>query len=774
MTAHIVEDAPPASVAEVEPTAPTGRFRRARVELLTWGAYVVAQVAQLAALRSLDARFFWLDDAQSQFGPMTWWLGRNLEGGRPPLMDPEQGMAGNLAADMQYGVLDPLHWGLQALAAQTDDFLTMAWGFALLCVLLLGSGVLALLRHHRVAPWLAVAGALGVASSGFYLWYGSSWWPLLWSVAWLPWFWWALQRRGVLGPLVLGLATWALLASGNPYVLFFAGAAYVLHLAERFRDGGLPAVLDRDGWTHLAAAVGGLVLALPTLLTTVQISGVISRLGADPVVGNAGFAVPNLVDVLLGGPTLMAQTNAWGGDLGLVPAMTTMTIAVPVLALVDWRRALRAPGVLTVLGVVVLAAVFTQLPTTVSVFRYPLRYVVVLQVLLPVLSLVAVTAAPHLTRRRWQLAGILVLAQVLLACFRAPVFLRWHAVALVLVAAALAAFALRLRAPGRRVRAAAAVALVVLTSLPVLLGELMMVSLQDRVDVLESADRPDGMPFRALYPGWQLGTTVEEYRDRSVLTDGSATVLTFDLPEDLGWADGVLAGNGNLAADFRAGTGSFAVWQRHVNEHWCQDFRGITCGDPGELLEVEPTTGEAWIDLLAQDTVLLDRDAPAALREHFERAWTRVGEAGAHVEYRRDDDLPGRVTSADGVEVSQPEGGFRLAYADEPMDTYRVSTGAEGGTVVLRIPAWPGLEATLDGRTLPLDTVDGAVLRVEVPAGTDAAELVVRYLPVGQRILLPAVAIGALAVVGAALAAGRSRRMTPATAARPATAGGAR
>ncbi|MCW2675521.1 MAG: hypothetical protein JWR70_561 [Modestobacter sp.] len=739
--------------------------------LLTLGAYVVLQVAQLLLLRRLAPRFFWFDDSQAQFGPMTWWMGQHLQGGRPPLMDPEQGMAGNLAADMQYGALDPLHWGLQALAARTDDFLTMSWVFAAISVMIMGTGVLALLRTYGVPRLLAVVGALGVASSGFFLWYGGAWWPLLWSVGWLPWFWFGLVVRRWYGVAVLGLATWALLASGNPYVLFFALALVLAQAWEQVRDGGgLRVLLEPLGLARLAAMVGGLALAMPTLLTTVQTSPYISRQSADPIIGNIGFGVSNLADVLLGGPTLMGQTNAWSGDLGLVPAMYTLIIAAPLLALVNWRMAARAPGVLTAGAVYALAVVFTQLPTTVSVFRYPVRYLVVVQVTLPILVLLAVTAAPLVTRRRLKMAGALIVAQAALALFRAPVFGKWHALAAVLTALAVAAFLVHRSSSRRVLGAVASVVLVALTWGTAFVGEQMMVSLHERMNALNGVATTSDTPHRALYPGEQLGTTAEQYRAQAAGTVKSATVITYDFGKDSGWSTGVLRGNGNLISDVKTGSGSFAVWQAQLNEHWCRTYQGATCGDPAWLLATAPGTGEAWVDLLSEDTVLLNKNAPDVLRQHFDDNWTLVDPNGEYVEYQRQDNLPGRVTFAEGVTVTQQAEGSRMGYGDEPMDTYSVSTGDKAGTMAFRIPFWPGLTATLGGRSLPVDTVDGAVLSLDVPAGVQDQTLDISYVPIGQRILVPASAAGGLLVLLAAVTAGvvggrRSRdgRGSPAT-----------
>lgn len=748
-----VEERDDVSTAARTGEPPVGREQRRRPlgdALTAIAAYVGLQGLVLFVLGRTAPRFFYLDDSLAQFLPMMWWLGRNAENGRPPILDPEQGMGGNVLADMQYGALDPLHWVMQALAASSDDFVVISFLFGAVSVTWLGLGALAVLLTHRVPVVLAVAGAIGMASSGFFLWYGSSWWPLLWSVAWLPWFWFGLVARGPLAVLVIGVSSWALLASGNPYVLFFVVVLVLGHVVERRRAaGGWRGVVDRDLVLRAVAAVGGVVVALPTLLTTVELSSVMGRPEGDPVIGNVGFAVANFADVVLGGATLMGQTNAWSGNIGLVPALATMLVALPALAFVDWRRAVSAPGVVPAGLVYLTAVVATQLPTTVAVFRYPLRYVVVAEVFLPALALIALVAARRVTKTRVRVAAGIVLAQFLLACFRAPVFYKWHIVAGVVAAAGLAALVVHLA--GTRFRREAGVALALLVTLAPLVSVQMMVSVQERVDSIEGTDS-SGQPFRALANGYWMGTQVGQYRERSVRTDTAATVITFGLDPDWGWSSGVLVGNANLPAGLRPGFGALAVWHDGINEHWCRTYQGITCSEPDELLAPAGETGVSWLELLSSDTVLLDNDAPAAIREHFDSGWRTAGTDGDWTEYQRDDVLPGRITAASGVTVGIDDWTSDLARIDEPMDSYVVSTGEAPGRLAFRIPQYPGLEATLDGRPLEVTSVDGAALAVDVPAQVTDGRLEISFRPIGVVWLMPALVTGLLTIVLASCA----------------------
>ncbi|MFW3171946.1 hypothetical protein [Geodermatophilus sp. CPCC 206100] len=755
-----VRSAPPAtSQAAPPPAGPRHRGSRGRATLLALGGYVLLQGVFLVVLRAISPRFFWLDDQQAQYVPVFHWLGRHLEGGRPPLLDPELGAAGNYLADPQYGVLDPLHWAIVWAVGHVDSLTRATWLMGGGTVLLCGAGVLLLLRRLGAPAALAVGTALAVASSGFFLWFGSSWWPLLWSTAWLPWFWLALVSRSWRGVLGAGVTAYVLGAAGYPYNLVVAGVLVVAVVIEHWRHG------DRDDrrpllW-RLVAAAGGLVASSASLIAAQQLSPHTQRIVPESASGNTGAQIPNLLDVVLGGVTLTpSQSGTWGGFLLLMPAAATAVFAVPALALVDWRAALRRPGVLTALVMTGVALLLTQMPTHVGPFRYPFRYLTAVQLFLPVLAVVAVSAAPLLTRRRVQLGLGLVAAQLLLALLRAPALLGWHLLAAAAGTAGVLALVLVL-SRGRWHRWAATGVVLAALAGPLLgLGSATTIA---RIDESDRGVEATGEPARQLPVRTEWGATVPEFRDRLVAPGRALTIPVWDgHGEGDGWAAGVLPGNANLLADMRTGFGYIASGHRGWVEHWCLTY--VSAVETTEeclagLLETVPGTDVAWIDAMSSDEVLLSPSTPRQIRAHFRQEWTRASDVAGFTGYRRSEPLAPRVTYAgEGVEELTGTGAADdPAYAGRPLNTYRVSTGEDGGTLVLRIPWWPGLEATVDGRPVEVSAIEGTVTQVTLPADLDGAGLEVRYEPGGARLLVPALLIGGVVVLGAVAAEVRGR-----------------
>ena len=749
--------------------------------------YGLAQVAFFVLLRAVDPRFFWLDDQQAQYLPAFHWLGKTAVGGRPALFDPDAGGGGNLLADPQYGVLDPVHWLIDWVVSRLDSVQDAAWVLGGGAVLLLGTGVALLLSVHRVRPVLAAAAAVGTASTGFFLWMGSSWWPSMWGVAWLPWLWLGLRVRGPVGVVVTGLAAWQLTASGYPYVLPVAGVLVLAHLAELrvspTERAGRPAA------ARVLAGAAGVLTGAPNLVGAQEMVASSTR-SAPPVtpVGNAGILIPNFLDTVVGGSTLTPSVSGMaGGYLFVVPVAATGSLALASLALVRWRSAVVRPGVMTAVCLTAVALVLTQLPTDVGPLRYPFRYLSVVSLAITVLGAVAVTAAPGLSRRRFQLAGALLAIQFTLAVLRGPTLLLWHTVAVATAAAGLVALVVVLRpgvpaggavvaaagprgrprsrlpparhAPGTRL---AAVLLLVTAVGGSMVGVLAARSTGTRID--DQAGRPGtGAIARQLQTrdGW--GTTVADFESRSALIGRSVTALVYGdfssptEPEDQGWSAGVLPGNANLLSGLRPGFGYAAVGHRAWLQRWCQDLLGLSRDTPGcvdQLLQVVPGLDVAWFDVLSADDVLVSPSTPAVLRSHLEDTWTLGGHVGAYDSYRRVDELPGRVTWVSaGTTVQAPAGAevgqaFHSGVAGESV---RVTTPAGGGQVVFRIPAWPGLRAELDGRPVPTGSVEGTLLSVSLPGGTRQAVLDLYFAPLADRLVVPAWLTGALLLVTAAL-----------------------
>jgi len=100
----------------------------------------------------------------------------------------------------------------------------------------------------------------------------------------------------------------------------------------------------------------------------------------------------------------------------------------------------------------------------------------------------------------------------------------------------------------------------------------------------------------------------------------------------------------------------------------------------------------------------------------------------------------GRISFTEGVTATS-------VVEDYATSRVRVDS-ADGGRVVFARLNWPGYTVTLDGRPLEARSVDEMFLAVDIPAGTEAGDLVVRWTPPGQGIGFVGLGLG---IAGAAV-----------------------
>lgn len=748
-----VTDAPVSGPAAGDRPARSGGWAAAAV-------FLVAEAALLGVVYIWQPRFFYIDDKLAQYLPVWGWLGRQ-PGLALPVIDPDQGSGGNFVGDLQYGVLDPLHWLLAAVISHSNGLNILGWGLHVGAVTVLGLGVVALARHYGAGPLWAAAAALGAANSGFLFWFGASWWPAVWGTAVLPWLWWAMVTRLRIGVLAAALAAYLVATSGYPYSFPFAGLIVVAVAIERWRERGqIRAVLERAFAMRVVAGAGGLLLAAPGLLAASAMTPYSQRAMTDlGPLGSTGDFVPNVIDVIVGGPTLNAAVTGWWGTDLPVAAMATGWFAYPVLAMVDWRRFRAMGGVLAVPGTLICAVlvagslVASQLPTVVGGLRYPFRYVVIFQVVLPLLvALVASRAGLLVTRRRVAIAAALLLVQGLLAVSRTPYVSGWHVTtAVVGVLVLLSGLVLSGR---RRLFVAVLLAATVVAPLVSIGAAVTTNNL-----VAESQGiKPTGLPASMLYTASDWPADVASFRALAVQPGLNATVLVWgDAGKDRGLGSGVPVGSAALFSDMRTGFGYTSVGQEGWSKRWCQDFLGqsATClAAVPRLLALVPGTDRTWLDVTSKDILLVDHRSPPEIFASLQARWRRVGDQGNFSRFERREPTPGRITVAGSAVTS-----LRARTVGTDSETYDVSWTRSGDhRLITRIPWWPGYAATLDGQSLPVGALDATALTVDLPARGGHGQLRIFFQPPGHRAALAAVALGAVLVLGGAVIELRRRR----------------
>lgn len=699
-----------------------------RPAALAWGAFAAAAAVLVLWWITVggDAERACRDDCQVQHAPAARAIGEAWLRGEIPLLEPRSWFGGALAAEHQYGVLSPaLALAYSAVAACDLAPLGAARLLAGWHLALLAAGCFVLARARGLIRALAVAVSLGVAGNGYVLtWAASDWLPALASLAWLPWFGWALGRSVEDAPRRW---RWAVAAALLLALVLLAGwphtSAMALLLAASL---GLESLRDRrfgSAWPALATALAlGLALASPALLLAGEWYFAGARRLWPP--GDEGeWTVP--LSALLGWLAPW-QTSDWEPFLWRRPHAAIELAGGPlfvlgiVAGLARRRRFLRAAaGELLLLAVATLLMVLPGLPG----FRWSFRWI-------PLAALALALAGA----RGWQAWS---------EGRRLAPWLPWLPAALTFALSAAA-----------------------LHQLPQLDG-----APRWRLDETNSpgADSPSDRLGLALYA---RGDLLE--RAESASPTGLASAL---LPGALPLVSGGEWINGY--SPFEPLGLARLLWMRSFGE--------IHPARAERLLQHE-AGAEGLLAALGVSELRLAARYRGRAADLERLGWTLAGElprgglrlvrpalprllslAQAHcatdlesqarwLDARPRQVAPWVVPCAPG-ERAESALAFGSVELDEPLVRRRsvevaVRGGDREGLVVFRRPLYPGTRAWLAGRELPVEPISLALAGVRLPAAS-AGTLVLAYAP---RSLEIGAALAALAALVAALLVTRERR----------------
>ena len=260
-----------------------------------WTAVAAAVVVVFSLVFLLqDRQFFWNDDFQTYQLAGYREVARAWTHGEVPLLNPNSWFGGALAGEFQNGVFSVFLSGL-GLAVFTLGLPLpyAAAAFAVVHLGVLSAGAFRLARTRGLPPNLALLAALVAALNGWtFLWGAKQWFPGLASFAWLPWFWWALERALRPGAdwrrcLPAGVFLYLAVTAGWPFtVLMLAVLSAWLTVRTLGQRRWLAA------WPAAAAWLIGLGLSAPAWLMLLEYSGETLRGATPPLRVTEAWIVP--------------------------------------------------------------------------------------------------------------------------------------------------------------------------------------------------------------------------------------------------------------------------------------------------------------------------------------------------------------------------------------------------------------------------------------------------------------------------------------------------
>lgn len=719
-----------------------------------WGSVVaVVVVAGFAAIFAVDARWFYVNDTES--GAIGNWLqlGRIMrEGTLFPSLVLDQWMAGNYPVEGQGGLFNPVQMAINYASPSIDNLNALAIVVKLGFSLILATGVYRVaMTYGARASWAAVAGA-SAPFVGFTLFFEQpAWITSLMGAAWVMQAWASAVRyaRGRGGPVPTFIFLYLAISIGYVHAALMAGVVVAcVAVGEYIYVKQWPSVL-RILAVGSAAAACGAITFLPGIFT----ASVTYRSGSDGVTNDNFLTAPwseTLTSII---PSSISSIEGYSGETTYAPITYIGWFVLPLLAFVAWRA---VPGMLRQLSapivLLIVLLLFTAGPSAIGPLRYPAR-------LLPFVALVSLVMVSVLisrfgtvreVRSRCFAAVAIVLVMVLRAASSGPQFTNRHLVAGLLIIAAGALGVYLARRFGQR----AVAVLVLVTIVPVAAYQVAAYSAPFGKWWLPTSQTQ----AKTEFPQWQ-GVTLQ-LGQLGLTGQPSATD---DHDPSLPWHSQVY-GNYAKVLDLDYVNAYTPVGYEKFGNLLCFESEGSTCKDSfTNAFRIDPYTGLTYVDLMGVDRVVLQHALyPGADRRPPPAGWQWVDPptetAGQIYVLER---TSGQRSGVQGRIVATVDATARSEGFTATAESARV-TSAEGGSVIFSRLAWPGYTATLNGQPLETKGLGDIFLYVDLPPGTQDADLSITFRPPGHRLGTAAAAGGVLVLIGLVVLDVRRRRSSSA------------
>lgn len=497
------------------------------------------------------------------------------------------------------------------------------------------------------------------------------------------------------------------------------------------------------GLVGVSAAACGAITFLPGLLS----SAVTWRTGEEGTFNDNFLTAPWSETLTASIPSSVSSIESWTGETTYAPITYIAWFAIPALAFIGWRKAQGSlRELVTPLLLLAFILLFTAGPSDIGQIRWPARLLPFVAVFSLVLLGVLLSRFGTLDKLRSRViaASLIVFVLMIRASSSGPqYFIRHLTWAVVIIAVGALAIYL-----GRRYGAPAIAGLLILTIAPVTLYQVIAYPQALNKWYLPTSQSE----AKANFPDFP-GTTLQLGNRALIRIDAETT--------ELPWTSQVY-GNYAKVLDLDYVNAYTPVGHADFASLLCMGFDGSTCDDAyRNVFRPDEYTGRTSADLMLLDRVVLQRKQyPGADNEPAPPGWhwAEVPEVAQDQIYVLERDAgpisgqPGRVSATVNADAQSE-------YMSVKNERVRVSSPG-GGSVVFARLAWPGYTATLDGEPIPTKGLGGTYLYVDLPPGTDNAELVINFRSPGQRIGYVGMGFGLVILAGLSVIYYRDRRQS--------------
>ena len=652
----------------------------------------------------LHPLFYYVGDNPQSFVPLWRHLGQLLRSGQWPSMEPGGWYGGNMAADAEFSIWNPIGI-INDLVVSGYDNMASAGAFVQIENLaLMTMAVYLLCREYGANKVPSILFGFAMPVCGFAVFYGAAGWPAeLTAVTWVLAFWAAAHRmtRGKLTPFVPFVVGVLAITTGNPYaalgMIMVIIALGVEALVKKNRRGL---------WYLLGMGVcagASVILVFYPLAEALPVSTRQSLSG----IANNGFLVPHLSDLVASSaPSYLPPIVNWGNAvIETLPSTYFVWFLIPLLPWLRWRVfGAKLKSLISLCVFTGLFLVLTVGPSNLWLFRWPIRLIDYFYAGMAVLAAIAFSggiAKDKLKARGWITAGLIAMGAYLSVSVT-PQYRTLHVEATLIVAVFIAAAIYVYRKRGWQAFGAVLV-----------VGTIAVFSFQTaRLPVPASTTIAQPHDVTAI----QAGTSQYQGTVLQLINVNNASSSDMANGEILFGNEALLAGNDTLTRYTGIGFDKFT-------SALCMDYRGDVCPQIWDKLwQPVAGTNTDLIDALRVQTLVIERNLfPTQADATPPAGWRVAAKDNVRTLWLRTDPLPypGRVSGvSDGVQVTSAD-----LQSDQQIQHITYTAPSGGGQLMLAQLAWPGYSATVDGQTVKVGENGIGLVTLNVPGGTHTVTL---------------------------------------------------
>lgn len=640
---------------------------------------------------------YYRDDMQTQYMPVFYSIGSMLiHYHQIPFLTTHTWFGGNISGEFQYGIFNPVELILYSFLPIIKS---LPWGAGFLAAIhygILSAGIFFLCKTLGISNKYAYVGAVTIVLNNFiFYWFAESWFPEFSSISFMVW---AVAfvlraKDSKWDFLAAVIATYLTITTGFPQTIIALALCGLIYSGiEIYRNRTLTSSLPL-----ISLGLGGMA-ALISILPTLAMLLISDRTASDMT--TATSMIPSLGDLLVVFNPIHPSHILYPDNRNVKASLYYAGwFILPALMFINWKSIRYIPQKnLCIFVCVFVFLILTQGQASIHVLKFPARFTPFFQIFLIISTLYLWDnyRDKSISKSKQNIFYLIVIITSTISIMQYPQ--KWVGI---LIAAGMCIY-FGLKFVKKDMKLAQMVAITILFTI---------------------LSRISGGIYNNIFPKWDFYPQISESINLNSVDPEYNMCLVDDVYNDAWEKNGneyikhIWFGNMGLLSGRPSINGYSPIKQYALQKRFFRFVHGFTPMEAGiGGLELEPTTGMTFFDLMRVKNVIATNGLLADLfAREKPTQWT---ELKGNNPYSRvfshtlpNEKLPGTL--------SWPVEGLTVVEKGTPQatqETFTITSRDKGtNKLVFARTSWPGYEATFNGVAVPVSTVAGFLLAVDLP-----------------------------------------------------------